>query len=399
MKLTLKNLQQQKFTIDVEPSDTVAQIKAKIEEEKGYEANNQKLIFSGKILGDEKTVDEVGVKEKDFVVCMVSKPKAASKPAEPATPAPAAQTNTTPAAAPASEPASAPAPAPAAESESASAAAPAEPATPAPASTAPPAFNDPSALAMGGAREQAIANMLEMGYERTEVERAMRAAFNNPDRAVEYLLTGIPEHLLREQAPAPASAQVQGGAIPATPAAQTGGVAETPAAPQAAGRSGNMFEAAAAAAQNPSSAGGAAPGGAAAAAAAASNLDFLRNNPQFQQLRQVVHQNPAMLEPILQQVAQGNPGLAALINANTEAFLALLAEGMPGLDEEGDEDFEGGGDGMMRVEVTEAERDAIERLVGLGFERDVVVQAYFACDKDEEVTANYLFENQEDFME
>ncbi|GAO50140.1 UV excision repair protein Rad23 [Saitoella complicata NRRL Y-17804] len=398
MKLTLKNLQQQKFTIDVEPSDTVAQIKAKIEEEKGYEAKNQKLIFSGKILGDEKTVEEVGVKEKDFVVCMVSKPKAAPKPAEPATPAPAAQTNTTPAAAPAPEPASAPSSAPAAESASAaSAAAPAEPATPAPASTAPPAFNDPSALAMGGAREQAIANMLEMGYERAEVERAMRAAFNNPDRAVEYLLTGIPEHLLREQAPAPAPApaQAQGGAVPATPAAQTGGVAETPAAPQAAGRSGNMFEAAAAAAQNPPA--GAAPGG--AAAAAASNLDFLRNNPQFQQLRQVVHQNPAMLEPILQQVAQGNPGLAALINANTEAFLALLAEGMPGLDDEGDEDFEGGGDGMMRVEVTEAERDAIERLVGLGFERDVVVQAYFACDKDEEVTANYLFENQEDFME
>lgn len=41
---------------------------------------------------------------------------------------------------------------------------------------------------MGGDGEAAIQNMIAMGFERSEIERAMRAAFFNPDRAVDYLL-------------------------------------------------------------------------------------------------------------------------------------------------------------------------------------------------------------------
>jgi len=63
-------------------------------------------------------------------------------------------------------------------------------ATPEPAAA--PSFNDPSALAMGAQREAAIQNMLEMGYDRESIDRAMRAAFYNPDRAVEYLLMVLP---------------------------------------------------------------------------------------------------------------------------------------------------------------------------------------------------------------
>lgn len=56
------------------------------------------------------------------------------------------------------------------------------------------------------------------------------------------------------------------------------------------------------------------------------NLEYLRQSPQFQQLRQLVQQQPAMLEPILQQVAENNPQLAQMISLNPDQFLQLLAE-------------------------------------------------------------------------
>lgn len=111
----------------------------------------------------------------------------------------------------------------------------------------------------------------------------------------------------------------------------------------------NLFEAAAAAASQRSGARG-------SAGAGLGNLDFLRNNPQFQQLRQVVQQQPQMLEPILQQVGSGNPQLAALISQNPDAFLQLLSEDS--------DDGEGAPlpPGAQQIAVTPEERDAIERV-------------------------------------
>lgn len=47
---------------------------------------------------------------------------------------------------------------------------------------------DPS-MAMGAQRAEVVANMEAMGFERSQIDAALRAAFYNPDRAVEYLLT------------------------------------------------------------------------------------------------------------------------------------------------------------------------------------------------------------------
>lgn len=44
-------------------------------------------------------------------------------------------------------------------------------------------------LVTGATYEQAVQEIMSMGFERDQVIRAMRASYNNPDRAVDYLLS------------------------------------------------------------------------------------------------------------------------------------------------------------------------------------------------------------------
>jgi hypothetical protein len=56
---------------------------------------------------------------------------------------------------------------------------------------------------VGAEYENAIQNIVEMGFDREQVVKAMRASFNNPNRAVEYLMTVclnlLLKHLLNMQ--------------------------------------------------------------------------------------------------------------------------------------------------------------------------------------------------------
>ncbi|KAK4639377.1 UV excision repair protein rad23 [Podospora bellae-mahoneyi] len=365
MKVNFKDLKQQKFTIEFEPTDLISTVKQKLSEDHGWDPALQKLIYSGKILKDEDTIESCKIEEKGFVVCMVSKPKAPK-------PAPAAESSSVVPATPA-QAASASTPAPPAAPAQVSNAASAAPATPSPNRTS-GAPNDSSALAMGEQRAQAIANMEAMGFERSQIDAAMRAAFFNPERAVEYLLTGIPENVQQQT-----TAQRVGHAIPPpapAPAVEAAGDLEGE----------NLFDLAARAGGARSGSGGTAAAG--ASAQDLGNLSWLRQNAQFQQLRQVVQQQPGMLEQILQQLSAGNPQLAQTIAQNPEQFLQLLSE-------HGDDDAPLP-PGAHQISVTEEERDAIERLTRLGFSQDQAIQAYFACEKNEELAANFLFDQPDD---
>nr|KAF6481722.1 RAD23-like protein A, nucleotide excision repair protein [Molossus molossus] len=118
-----------------------------------------------------------------------------------------------------------------------------------------------STLVTGSEYETMLTEIMSMGYERERVVAALRASYNNPHRAVEYLLTGIPG------SPEPEQGSVQESQVSEQSATEPAG-------------------------ENP--------------------LEFLRDQPQFQNMRQVIQQNPALLPALLQQLGQENPQLLQL---------------------------------------------------------------------------------------
>lgn len=413
MIVTLKTLQQQTFKIEVDPSETVKVFKERIEEKKGkdYPAQCQKLIYAGKILSDDSKMSEYDIDEKKFVVIMVTKPKQ-SIDATATTPGPGATSTVasagmasgtaTPAAVAATGKPAAEAQKPA-EAPSGASKSPAQSPTHSAATTPtsrPTAETGgtglamaASALVMGDEYERMVQQIMEMGYERPQVERALRASFNNPDRAVEYLLTGIPPS---QQDPAEEShgAAEESEGTPRSVPSDT--AMSSPQSQQGTGGGG----------------GGGTPSGplldALAAEGAGGNpedpLAFLRFQPQFQQMRQVIQQNPQLLNAVLQQLGQSNPQLLQLISRNQEAFVRMLNEPSPppGAASQGSGGGGAPGGGLAGLgsggapievnygQVTPQDKEAIERLKALGFPEYLVVQAYFACDKNENLAANFL---------
>ena len=92
------------------------------------------------------------------------------------------------------------------------------------------------------------------------------------------------------------------------------------------------------------------------------DLSALQGNPMIAQLRELVAQNPAMIQPLIQQLAASNPQLATVIAQNPQALLQLLGG------DGGDFDDDGEGPippGAQVVSITPEERAAIERVCNL----------------------------------
>lgn len=315
MLVTLKTLQQQTFQIDIDPEETVKALKLKIEVEKGkgYAADNQRLIYAGKILLDDNKLCTYNIDEKKFIVVMVTKSKSSDNQQASSTSAPEAGESASTESGDAKNKAAdeTPKPAPAAELERAV---------------------EPAVTSTELDFEATVQSIMDMGYNRQQVEQALRASFNNRERAVEYLITGIPEELLQEQDVEESSD-------------------EDP-------------------------------------------LGFLRTQPQFQQMRAVIQQNPSLLNTVLQQIGQTNPALLQAISQHQQAFVRMLNEPVSG-SAAGAAAEEVAADSQVPqapnvIQVSPQDKEAIERLKALGFPEHMVVQAYFACEKNENLAANFL---------
>lgn len=319
MLITLKTLQQQTFQIEMDPEESVKTLKLKIEVEKGkdYAADNQRLIYAGKILIDDNKLSSYNIDEKKFVVIMVTKPKTAESTGQSSASAESGASASTESGDAKEKPdVAGEVSKPPASTEVAQ--------TPEPASTNEPDF------------EATVQSIMDMGYNRQQVEQALRASFNNRERAVEYLITGIPEDLLQEQEGEEASDD--------------------------------------------------------------DPLAFLREQPQFQQMRAVIQQNPNLLNAVLQQIGQTNPALLQAISQHQQAFVRMLNEPV---NPTSAANTTSGDTSAVEppvvpqqppnvIQVSAQDKEAIERLKALGFPEDMVIQAYFACEKNENLAANFL---------
>ena len=300
MKIIIKNLKQIQYNVEIESDQkTVKDLKNEIEKAHGFDSNLMKLLHNGVVLSDENTLASYNIKDENVVIMMNSKPK--QKPNPP-------QTNPQP------------------KSESVA------PPQPKP--------NEPEKKPEEAKPDMTenVNSLVEMGYEKEKVEKALAAAGGRVNLAIEYLTSGnIPE--------------------PAPPRSQ----------PVLSSLLNNNTD---------------------------TNLDpELRLNASL--IKIACNRDPNKIITILNSIKENSPRLIDKIRQHEEEFKRLIVSPITPEDLANFRAFHQRTERRrgLQLEFTREEREAINRLKELGnFSQAEVIQAFIACDKNEELTANYLFE-------
>ena len=291
MHLLLKNLKQQEYQIEIESDQkTVKELKLEIEKVHNFDSSCIKLLHSGVVLEDAKTLEEYKIKEGNVIIMMLLKPKKVEAKPEPNQKEELQQQE-------------------------------------------PPKNEENKPQPQ---YTEQINALVDMGYEKEKVERAIKAANGSIDLAVEYLNE---EQIPNQNEPNTGNANSN---IPSS---------------------------------------------------SNSNLpEELKKNASI--IKCLCMNNPEKLPSILTNLKEHSPQLFELIKQHEEDFKNLLVSP---LSEEDIRNFQSIQQELRRppghsIRLTKEESDAVKRLQELGFSQADAVQAYFACDKNEEMAANFLFE-------
>mmetsp|Transcript_91279 Transcript_91279/g.144232 ORF Transcript_91279/g.144232 Transcript_91279/m.144232 type:complete len:536 (+) Transcript_91279:63-1670(+) len=186
VEITIKALQGESFTVEIDDEENVESLAVVIMCMRPEVGEELKMILAGRRLKDEEVIKNLGLTPSSFIVVTGKKP-APEAPTVAPTPAPVPVPTTIP------NPVDAMLAAVANAGNAHT--------NPTPAPIAPTPTPPPAGQVGGALDEEVVQTLCAMGFERAQVAKALQAAFNNAERAAEYLLTGIPEVEVEQQAP------------------------------------------------------------------------------------------------------------------------------------------------------------------------------------------------------